>query len=211
MGVTALAALAFSSVAIAQGPPGGGAPGGFQMTPEMQAKMKKFQAFRESHKNYQAIQQSLYGIAECEKSPATKLTKDQAKKVLAVMKQWESKPSLTNDQAGQLNKQITAGLTTAQIKTVATTKMPGRMGGGRPGGGGGFGGGAPGGGRPGGGAPGGAGGPGGRPGGGFNFASLPDPKEYNPLNPATMPATPFRDRAKQRINEFKAKLAADAK
>jgi hypothetical protein len=196
--LAALAALTAGSIAVAQGPPGGGA-GGFQMPPEMQAKMKKMQAFRDSHKNYQAIQQSLYGIAECEKSPATKLTKAQAKNILAVLKKWEGKPSLTNEQAGQVNKQLTAGLTTAQIKTVATTKMPfGRGGGGRPGAGG-----------PGG-RPGGPGAPGGRPGGMGNF-QIPDPKEYNPLNPDTMPFVQFRERARQRLNEFKGKLEAAAK
>lgn len=200
VGVATLVLLAaFSYPASAQGP-GGGGPGGFQMTPEMQAKMKKMQAFRDSHKNYQAIQKSLYGIAACEKTPATKLSKDQAKKVLAVIRQWEGKPSLTNEQAGQLNKQLTAGLTNSQIKTVAITESPfGR--GGRGGGGQG--------GRPGGaGGPGGA--PGGRPGGMANM-QIPDPKEYNPLNPDTMPFVQFRDRAKQRLNEFKGKLQAAAK
>lgn len=197
-----MAALAFGGAAIAQGPPGGGA-GGFQMTPEMQAKMKKMQAFQESHKNYRAVQQSLYGIAECEKSPTTKLTKPQAKHVLDVLKKWEPRTSLTNEQAGQLNKELTTGLTTAQIKTVATTKMPFGRGGGRPGGGG------PGAGGPGGARPGGAGGPGGgRPGGNFQ---IPDPKEYNPVNPDTMPFVQFRDRAKQRLNQFKAQLQAAAK
>jgi hypothetical protein len=192
-GIAALALLTVGGAAIAQG-----GPGGFQMTPEMQAKFKKFQAFQESHKNYRAIQQSLYGIAECEKSPTTKLTKAQAQHVLAVMKKWESKPSLTNEQAGAVNKELTAGLTTAQIKTVATTQMPfGR--GGRGGGQGG----------PGAARPGGAGGPGG--GRGMGNFQMPEPKEYNPLNPDTMPFVQFRQRAKQRLNEFKGKLQAAAK
>jgi hypothetical protein len=200
-GIAAIALLAVGGASIAQGPPGGA--GGFQMPPEMQAKLKKMQAFNESHKNYRAIQQSLYGIAECEKSPTTKLTKPQAQHVLSVMKKWESKPTLTNEQAGAVNKELTAGLTTPQIKTVATTQMPFGRGGGRPGGGG-----APGGGgRPGGGAP---GGPGGRPGGMGNF-QIPDMKEYNPLNPETMPFVQFRPRAKQRMDEFKTKLQAAAK
>jgi hypothetical protein len=202
--VAAAAFMAAAAVpAVAQGPGGAGGPGGFQMPPEMQAKIKKLQAFQESHKNYRAVQQSLYGIAECEKSPTTKLTKAQAKNVLATLKKWEPKTSLTNEQAGTLNKELTAGLTTAQIKTVATAKSPfgrgGRMGGGQ---------GGPGGGRPGG--PG-AGGPGGgRPGGMANF-QIPDPKEYNPVNPDTLPFVQFRDRAKQRMNEFKTKLEAAAK
>jgi hypothetical protein len=192
-GIAALALLTLGGTALAQG-----GPGGFQMTPEMQAKMKKFQAFQQSHKNYRAIQQSLYGIAECEKSPTTKLTKAQAKHVLSVLKKWESKPTLTNEQAGAVNKELTAGLTTPQIKTIATAQMPfGR--GGRQGGGNG---------GPGGARPAGAGGPGGRPGGNFQ---MPDPKEYNPLNPDTMPFVQFRSRAKQRLNEFKTKLQAAAK
>jgi hypothetical protein len=95
LGAAALALLAAGAApSFAQG--GGGAPGGMQFTPEMQAKFKKLQQFQQNHKNYRSIQQSLMGIAECQKSPATKLTKDQAKKILAVIKQWELKPSLTN-------------------------------------------------------------------------------------------------------------------
>jgi hypothetical protein len=101
-----------------------------------------------------------------------------------------------------LNKQITAGLTTAQIKTVATTQSPFGRGGGRGGPGGGPGAGGPG---------GGAGRPGGAAGGPPANFQIPDPKEYNPLNPNTMPFVQFRERAKQRMNDFKSKLEAAAK
>ncbi len=205
--VSAIFALStLSTMATAQGGFGGGA----QMTPVQQAKMKAWQKFRDNHKNYQAVGGTLRGIQELDKDPKTALTKDQAKKILATFKQWESKSVLTNDQAGQANKQITSSLTLAQAKAVVVAQMSRAGGpGGRPGGGG-FGG--PGGGRPGGGGPGGAGGPGGgRPGGGpggmANF-KMPDPKEYNPLNPGSMPDSPFKERAVKRVTDFKAKLAA---
>lgn len=65
----------------------------------------------------------------------------------------------------------------------------------------------------GGGGGGGFGGGGGRPGGpgGFNPANMPDPKEYNPLNPASFPKSPMSDRQKQRLNEFMRTLQARAK
>jgi hypothetical protein len=40
---------------------------------------------------------------------------------------------------------------------------------------------------------------------------MPDPKEYNPLNPASFPKSPMSDRQKQRLNEFMRTLQARAK
>jgi hypothetical protein len=160
------------------------------------------------------------------------LTKDQAKKIKAIVAPWQSKPKMTDDQALKLVKDITGVLSTAQLKKYAALSAQqgrggfggggGRMGGpggGGPGGGGGFGG--PGGGGPPGGGGGfggpGAGGPpggggrmggpgGGGPGGGgmrnFDMSKMPDPKEYNLLNPASFPDTPFSARQKQRLGEF---------
>ena len=48
------------------------------------------------------------------------------------------------------------------------------------------------------------GGPGGAPG------AIPAPKEYNPLNPNTLPFERSRARAKTRMNELIAKLKARA-
>ena len=212
------AALMTVSAAFAQ-PPGGGGPGGgggFNFTPEMRAKMEKFRKFSENHKNYRTLSTTMRSIVEMDKEAKTKLTKDQAKKIWAAISPWTSKPVMTDAQALALNKQIAGALTMPQLKKMAAVSAEqgrrggfGGGGGGRPGGGGGFGGGAPGG---GGGAPGGGGfgGGGGRPGGGgggggrgnFDFSKMPDPKEYNPVNPASYQDSPFSQRMKQRTTEF---------
>lgn len=199
------------------GPGGGGPGGGGQMSPEVQAKLKKFRAFQENHKNYRALSGTIRAISEMNNDPKTALTKDQAKKALDVVNKWKTKPFLTDAQAGAANKELTNVLNLTQIKKMATLQQqgggfggPGGGGGGRPGGGGpGGGGGRPGGGGPGGGGgrPGG-GGPGGGGGGrgGFDFSKMPDPKEYNPLNPATQPDGPMKERQVKRMNDFVAML-----
>src|SRR5579872_5009671 len=178
--IVPMAALAaISPGAIAQGPP--------NMSPEMMAKFKAWGKFRESHKNYQALQQIMFGLGECQKDPKTALNKAQAQRVLGILHAWENKPVMTNEQAGQVTKQMEQGLNLAQIKVIATTQNP--MQGGR-----GLGGGQRG-----------AGGPGGaRPGGPPANFKMPDPKEFNPLNPDTMPFEQMRGRVKQRLAEFKA-------
>ena len=199
-----------SPAAHAQGP-GGGAPGGFQMTPEMQKQFQAWKTFRDNHKNYSALQQTLTAMGEMDKTPTTKITGAEAKKILPILKSWRSKPVMTDAQALSVNKQITGAMTIPQIKKIATTRMggggrrggpggggPGGGGGQRPGGGGGFGGG--GGQRPGGGGPGGAGG---------GRMTMGPPKEYNPLNPDSMPER-MRARAKTRIDALTALLKSHA-
>jgi len=88
--------------------------------PAARAKMEKYQKFRENHKNYQSLQQSMRGIMEMDKEPATKLTKDQAKKIWGFISPWTSKPTMTDAQAGALNKQVTGVLTMAQVKKMAS-------------------------------------------------------------------------------------------
>ena len=189
--------------AMAQGGPGGF--GGGQMPPEMAKKIEKWRKWRDNHKNFEAIQQSILGLGECMKDAKTDLTKDQAKAVLDTLNKYKGKPFLTNDEAGAANKAMTARLNVAQIKKIATTENPFRRGGGgRPGGG--MGAGRPGGGGPGGARPGG-GGPGGGP-GGFVF---PDPKDYNPLNADTLPFERMPPMAKQRMAEFTGSLQKRAK
>jgi hypothetical protein len=199
------AAAMLSGVAFAQGgPPPGGGGGGFanfmaNLPPEAQAKMKKWQAWRQNHKNIGQLNQTMHAITEMDKDPSTQLKKDQAKKISAAVKPWASKPVMTDDQALALNKQITGVLSTTQLKKFATMQANRRsgFGGGRPGGGGPGGpGGAPGGG-PGGPRPGGAGG-----GMRFDPSKMPDPKDYNPLNPSTYPTGRMGDRMKQTTNEF---------
>lgn len=196
--------------ALAQGP-GGGGPGGFQIPPEARAKMERWRKWRENHKNFETLQQTLAGIGECEKTDKTKLTQAQAQKILAILKKYNTKPILTNDEAGIISKDIAKVLTVEQLKKVATAPRFGGRGMGR--GGGGMGGGM---GRPGGGQGGpGMGRPGGGPGGGgrppFDFSRIPEPKDYNPLNPATMPDSPFKQMAVTRMNTMMKNLETRAR
>ena len=197
----AAAALLIGASAHAQRPGGFGGP---PMPPEMQAKMKAWDIWRGTHQNVVSLQRTLGGLTRLEDTPATKLTKPQAKAMLAVLKKWQAKPSITDAQAKQINTQLTGLLSTAQRQQM-TVAGPGR---------GGFGSGRP----SGFGRPGGFGGrPEGRPGGGFgrpggfNPASFPAPREYNPLNPATQPVERMRDRAAKQHARLIAALMAAAK
>lgn len=198
--------LVSATTAFAQGPPPG--MGGFQPSPEMRKKFEAWQNWRKSHKNINAVQQTLRGIEELQQDPSTRLTKPQAAKVVSILRKWRNKPIMTDEQARGVNRDITASLSLVQIKKLAAiaAERGGRGGfgggGGRPGGGFGGGGGRPGGGfgggRPGG-APGGPGGP-----GGFQ---MPEPKDYNPLNPDTLPFERMRGRSKERLNALTSELA----
>ncbi|MDQ2800273.1 MAG: hypothetical protein M3Y13_11610, partial [Armatimonadota bacterium] len=164
----------FLLTAGAQAQGGFGGPGGFQPPPAMMAKLQAWRQWRDNHKNVTSLQRTLGALTDMEQDPKTKLTKPQAKAILAVIKKWQAKPALNDAQALQVNKQLTMPLNLMQIKKIATASQGrGGFGGGRPGGGGGgFGGGGGGfgGGRPGGGAPG-----GGRP--AFDPASFPSPRD----------------------------------
>lgn len=198
--VLAVGALAVTG-AIAMAQAGGGAPGGgFQMPPEMQAKMKAWQKFNANNKHVDQLSKTVRSLGSLESDPKTAFSKDQAKKLLGILKEWRNKPAMTDDQAGQVNKQINAILNINQIKAL---NSPGAMGRGMMGG------------RPGGGGPGGGGGRPGGPGGGMGNFKFPDPAPYNPLNPETNPfvkANPqMAQMIKSRGGEFMAKLEAKAK
>ncbi|HZO86804.1 MAG TPA: hypothetical protein VFB38_00590 [Chthonomonadaceae bacterium] len=169
--------------------------GGGQIPPQMMARIKEWQKWREANKNLSNLGMMVMQVRETDKDPATRLTKPQATKILNIIRPWRNKPTMTNDQAREVSKQIGAVLTVKQLKKMSTIQPPwARRGGG--GGGGGFGGGRPGGG-PGGGGP--------RP-GGFTF---PEPPKhgYNPLNPDTMPFPQMRAQARKSMDEFLADLA----
>jgi uncharacterized membrane protein YgcG len=206
----ALAATLLLMPAITRAQPpgmGGGAP-----SPEMMKMFQEMGKLRDQRKNLLQLGTMVGSFPEFEKDPKTALTKDQAKKVLAVVNPWASKPAMTDDQAKQVLGQLSKLMNVAQIKKYAQIQkeQQSRMGGGgRPGGGGGgFGGG---GGRPGGGG-------GGRPGGGGGMGGF-DPKKMmenmkkptNPLNPATMPDSPWKERSVKRIGDAMAALKAKAK
>lgn len=183
----ALTAAVFTvTAAQAQGPGGGG----FQPSPQMMAKFKAWQKWRDNHKNISALQQTLGGIQAMEQDPRTKLNKTQARTVLAILSKWHTKPVMSDAQARAVNQQITTPLNLTQIKMIVTASQRRR----------GFGGGQ---GRPGGGQ--GRPGGGGRP-GGFNPASMPNPKDYNPLNPSSLPFERTRARSAQRLTQLMAQL-----
>ena len=189
----AVSALAVSAPHSLAQPPGGG--GGFQMTPEMKAKMEAWQKYRDNHKNLTQLQTLVMQIRGMEKEdPSLQLNKAQSIKMLAILKDWGPKKELSEDQAKDITKKINGFLSDKQIKKMTTIRT-GFGGGGRPGGPGG----APpsGGGRPGGGAPGGP--------GGFK---MPDPPKgsFNPLNPDTLPFEQMRPQAKKSMQEFTASL-----
>lgn len=212
------AAMSFAGAAHAQGGFGGGGGGqggggGFMATlpPATRAKMQAWGKWRQSHPHIQELGRTMRTVGELDKDPATKITKVQAQQMLAVIKPWQGKPVMSDDQALAVNKALTKSLSLPQIKKMAM--MAGQQGGrgggggfggggGRPGGGGGgFGGGGGGGFGGGGGRPGG-GGPGGGPGGRPDFSKMADPKDYNPLNAATIPESPMKQRSVQRLTEF---------
>lgn len=208
-GITVFAA----SAVLAQGPPGGGGAGGFNMG--------AFQKWRDQHKyTFQLRTMVTRGLMECNRSKSTELKPDQAKKVLDALKPLRKQPKLTQDQAKGTIKKLQGALEPRQMTAMdkAVQASARRPGGGGPGGGGPGGGGPPGGGPPGGGfggGPPGGGGPGGagRPGGGgpgggrpgMNFAQM---KDFNPFN--ADPKSPGYERNKDRNDKLFAYLEARA-
>ena len=85
-GLAAILALVPSG-ALAQ-PPGGG-----QMPPEIAAKIKAWQKWRDNNKNLSNLQTLLYQVRELDKKPDTQLDKKQAGDLLGIVKTWRTKPS----------------------------------------------------------------------------------------------------------------------
>ncbi|HEY0865954.1 MAG TPA: hypothetical protein VGE01_01170 [Fimbriimonas sp.] len=204
MRILPFALIALVSIASAQKPPApqgmrgpGGPGGGFEA-------MRKW---RDSHPNVIALGQTISGLSELQQDPKLKLKRAQAQTVLAVISQWKPKKALTEAQAKQVNAALLKPLSAAQKKKVETARQGRMMGGpGRPGA-------APTA-RPGG--PGGPVRPGGAPGGPRMGApggpgagmQMPAPKDYNPLNPSTLPFPPMRERAQERMTKLVASLKA---
>ncbi len=108
-------------------------PGGGGMTPEMQKQIQAWRTFQDNHKNVSALQQTLRAMAEMDKTPTTKITGAQAKKILPILSAWRSKPVMTDAQARDVNKKITAAMTIPQIKAIASSRGGGGRRVGRPG------------------------------------------------------------------------------
>lgn len=186
--LSAFALLCGAHTAYAQNP--------FNLTPQqqaqIQAKRKAWEKWRENNKHVSALTQTLMGFAILEGNPKTALTKDQARKIVPILKEWRRRKVMTNEQALKVNRQLTAALTDAQLKKIATAPRTGRgggMGGGRMGGGNGQGGQRP----------------------RFDPSKMPDPKDYNPLNPETLPFEGMRTQAIQRTDKMIKDLTARAK
>src|SRR5262245_52401546 len=70
--------------------------GGGQMPPEIQAKMKAWQKWRENHKSLASLQTMIFQLRELDKDPGGQLTKPQASKILTVLKSWRHKPTMSD-------------------------------------------------------------------------------------------------------------------
>lgn len=211
--VTAAAAGCLTvAIGRAQPPPGG------KMPAAMQTKMKAWQKWRKTHQGITALEQTMRGVEMMERDKKTRLSKSQAKTVVSLLKTWRHKAVMTNAQALQVNKRITSTFTVPQLKQIALGASaakrgqggPGGMGGPPPGGMGGPPPGGMGGPPPGGPPPGGMGGPppggpGGPPPGGGAF---PNPKDYNPLNPDSLPFPPERQRTQWMLDNLTRDLTA---
>ena len=192
------AATALAGLTLISAPKANAQFGGGGMPPEIQKKINAWKKFGEAHKKLTSLGDLLYQLGDITKDPGYAPNKTQSKKILAILNANKSKTSLSEDQAGTIAKGLTSSLTLKQIKKMATIETPtqkarksfgGGGGGGRPGGG------ATGGGRPGGGA-----------GSGFKF---PDPpaKGWNPINPDSMPESPFKPAAKTRMTALVGELS----
>lgn len=178
-GVTLSVLALLASLSFAQ-PPGQG--------------MAQWQKFFEEHKYHFQLRETFLKLGELEKKGRqTALTKDQAKKLLAIFQPLTKKEKLTADEAKDVLKKIKAVLKPDQLNALQRIQLP-RMG--RPGG------------SPGGpGGPGaGPGGPGGRPGGqgGPRF----DPSQMRNFNPLSLvvkvdPQSPAAEWAKRRAERIK--------
>jgi hypothetical protein len=202
----AIATTLASAPGVRAQPPGG------PMPEEIRARMQAWQKWRSTHKNVTALQQTMHGIQMLERDQATRLSKAQARKLLGILHTWRPKKTMSDAQAEAVNKQIAGMLTPAQRKILTRSRGPEGPGGPPPGGMGGppppddMGGPPPGG--PGGPLPGGMGGP---PPSGFgprpdrpsmSPRDFPSPKEYNPLNPDTLPFVRAREMEKRRLDEL---------
>jgi len=204
------AAVAVAATVLASGLLAQEGPGGFQLPPQVMAKLKAWEKWNANHKHVSALQQTMMGLGQLEQGSRTKFTKAQARQILPILKAWRNKPKITDDQALTINKQLTAPLNEAQLKKLASIPQFGR---GRGAGGSG----SPPQGGPGGPSQGSQGGP--RPGGPRGFdpskIQIPDPQDYNPLNPDTNPflktMPQMKAMAQKGMSDFMAMLEARAK
>ncbi|MEI7832178.1 MAG: hypothetical protein WCJ56_03135 [bacterium] len=183
--------------------PGGAAPDRAAMTKYM-----------EEHKSGMQLSQKVRNIAKLEKDGKAKLSAEQAKKILDVLKPLRSVQDIDEDTAKDVNRQVSAVLTSDQNTEMAgfPTGRGGRAGGANSGGNGGAAG-APDAGP--GGPPAGAGGQGGgqgAPGGGQRAGGNRPPMDMEHFNPFYVkPDAAADDKGAHRWDEFFNGLESKAK
>ncbi len=159
---------------------------GAQPPPQVAAQWQKF---REEHKYHFQLRETFLKLGELErKGGQTALTKEQAKKLLALFQPLTKKEKLTADEAKEALRQIKGILRPDQLNALQRIQLP-RM-------------------RPGGGAGGPSVGPGGAPGGGPRF----DPSQMRNFNPLSLvvkvdPKSPAAEWAKRRAERIKGVLS----
>src|SRR5438094_2631663 len=92
-----LAAVAVLAPGAFAQPPGGA--GGFNPSPADRAKMEAMRKWNENNKNVRQVQRTLFRVARLEEDPKNALNKDQARKILAVIKAWRHKPVMKDEEA----------------------------------------------------------------------------------------------------------------
>jgi len=103
-------------------PPGSGA-GGFQMPPEMAAKIEAYKKWGMEHKNLNQLSSTIGLIETMNGQPDTKLDKKQSAKLLSIINEWKGKSTLTESQAKTLQDQMTGLLNDKQKKQMASPEM----------------------------------------------------------------------------------------
>lgn len=215
--LTAIVSCVLSSPLFAQGP----GPGGFQPSEQMLKKMKAWREWRTKHSHITMLEKTIMDLCAIENKPSTKLSKSQAKIVLSTIAPYRSKSAISDLQAASIIKRLKSILNKQQLKAIASMARMGGPAGPPPGG---FSAPPPGG--PGGSPPGRFGGPppgwkpgepppagfgpppGGRPDGPPRMPVFPNPKDYNPLNPKTLPFEPMRQPMTSQLNNLIKQLKA---
>lgn len=164
------------------------AQGSVSLPPAIQAKINAWFKWMSVHKDVIRLGDLLVQVGQMDKDPRTQLNKKQSGQMLAIIHKWESKPSMSEEDAKTVQKEIGGILTLKQVQKVATIPAPSQQ---MMKGGGGS-------------AP---------KAGKMNAKMIPDPpaKPWNPLNPDSMPIPQVRTQMKAVFNSWEASLTKRAK
>jgi polyhydroxyalkanoate synthesis regulator phasin len=108
LSLSAILAMAVS-LASAQPPPEGGVP-------------PQVSEFREKHKYTFQLMETVRKLMEMEKDPKVALTKEQAKRVLDILKPLQKKEKLTQEEAKEVLKELKKVLTAKQLTAMGKIK-----------------------------------------------------------------------------------------